>query len=344
MLNVLVVHHEKEICQSTANKISEIGHTVQIAGSPSEALIACEKQTFEFVLLNDRWPEMNSIQLIKQFQSLYPYIHVVIMTEKPSVENAVAAVRQGAFDYLTFPVAKHRMAALFEKAYRIKPPSSPGKQSPADKMTIQDASSDLKEPQTTATHEIYHRFKNTLQIISSLLDLGSLRIDDGKAIELFTDTRDKVQTISLVYTQLYKSHHSDRVEISNLLKQVYDYLSSVHCQDKSIENILLSKEIFLPVQVVIPFLLAVHEMIANCFKHAFKDRRDGRIIIEFFKKNNNVHLMIKDNGVGIPADYNVFDSKNLGLKLAKNLIEKQLKGSIHLDRTGGTNFIVGFPI
>ncbi len=132
--------------------------------------------------------------------------------------------------------------------------------------------------------------------------------------------------------------------IIEIFEKIYDYLFSIHSKDRYIENTLEIDKIYLPVRKAIPVVLVTHEMIANAFKHAFKGRSSGKIIIECYEQNNKIQLRIRDNGTGIPANVDIFSSKKIGLKLAKNLIEKQLGGTLELSHNGGTIFHVCFQI
>ena len=81
----------------------------------------------------------------------------------------------------------------------------------------------------------------------------------------------------------------------------------------------------------------------NSTKYAFSDKRKGEIVLDL-KSNQDVEfeLIYSDNGVGIPDEVDWRNSKSLGLKLVRTLVEKQLKGSIEMDSNNGTKFIIKF--
>ena len=87
----------------------------------------------------------------------------------------------------------------------------------------------------------------------------------------------------------------------------------------------------------IPVGLILNELISNALKHAFPDRNTGEIFIRVRKKDRNISIIVKDDGVGMPRDVNWRDTRSLGLRMVFSLVE-QMKGTIGLDRSRGTEF------
>ena len=80
------------------------------------------------------------------------------------------------------------------------------------------------------------------------------------------------------------------------------------------------------------------------YKHAFKERTQGKIEISIFEENKQVSITIHDNGVGIPDNFDYLNSNSLGLKLIKTLVQHQLRGSFGMNNDHGTKITVEFPI
>ncbi|MFH1250431.1 MAG: PAS domain S-box protein [bacterium] len=193
--------------------------------------------------------------------------------------------------------------------------------------------------------EIHHRVKNNLQVISSILDMCRMRTHDQQAIDLFTDVRDKIHTMALIHSQLYRSNRVAQVNIGNHVREMVDYLSKVYVTNaKLITPVIEYSDIYLSVIQAIPCILALHEIISNAFKHAFKEDK-GTIKI-FIKRldDDTVFIRIKDDGIGIPEEIDIYKTNSLGLKLLRSLVQKQLKGKIQINRNKGTEFIVEFKI
>ncbi|MBT6068754.1 histidine kinase, partial [Candidatus Peregrinibacteria bacterium] len=78
--------------------------------------------------------------------------------------------------------------------------------------------------------------------------------------------------------------------------------------------------------------------------YAFPDERKGEINVNMKKQDQKLQLTVIDDGVGIPDDFDWKNSKSLGLKLVRTLVENQLDGSIDFDNTNGTKFTIKFNI
>jgi len=217
-------------------------------------------------------------------------------------------------------------------------------------MLIRDIS-DLKEKEkqlvikSAVIQEIHHRVKNNLQVISSILDLSSLRIEDPKAINLIGDARSKIQTMAFIHSQLYRSERFDRIEMGEHIRELINYLSAVYGEGKKIHSHIEIDGVNLSLTQAIPCALVLNELISNAFKHAFKRGTKGTIEISMARSGpHQIMMCVKDDGIGMRPDLDISRTNSLGLKLVRNLVEKQLKGKLKQKRTKYTEFVVEFPI
>ena len=85
-------------------------------------------------------------------------------------------------------------------------------------------------------------------------------------------------------------------------------------------------------------------IISNALKHAFPGGNKGNIFIEMSSSNNtDFTLIVKDNGVGIPKSIDFKNSDTLGMELIATLTS-QLEGTIELNKSEGTEFIIKFAV
>jgi len=194
--------------------------------------------------------------------------------------------------------------------------------------------------------EIHHRVKNNLQIISSLLDMRIMRTDNQQMIDLFEDTRSKIHTMSLIHTQLYQSDRFDRINIGDYIKELVGYLSQIYTREsRLVTPVIESSEIYLSMTQAMPCALALNEVISNAFKHAFQDGQKGTIRISLNRApDDRIFVRVKDDGIGIPEEIDIFKTNGLGLKLFRNLIQEQLKGEIRVARDQGTEIFFEFNV
>jgi PAS domain S-box-containing protein len=192
--------------------------------------------------------------------------------------------------------------------------------------------------------EIHHRVKNNLQIISSLLDLQADSIDDDHVRELFKVSQNRIRTMALVHGTLYGTDNISMIDCSDYVRSLVDYLSSIFLRNSSNIAITVSiDDIQLNIDRAVPVGIILNELITNSMKYAFPGSQPGSIRISMERTtDDHIILDIADDGVGIPAEIDPEHSLTLGLQLVYMLVH-QIKGSVKIDRTDGTRFIISFP-
>ncbi|MGB0385953.1 MAG: sensor histidine kinase [Ardenticatenaceae bacterium] len=198
--------------------------------------------------------------------------------------------------------------------------------------------------------EIHHRVKNNLQIISSLLYLQSKAIKDQKALDIFQESQSRVKSMALIHDKLYQSNDLARINFGQYIRHLVRYLSDTYRMLQAITFNINVDEVFLNIDTAIPCGLIINELISNALKYAFLDQEKGEIKVDFHVLGNDqLELVVADNGVGFPEHINFKKTRSLGLQLVNKLV-KQLSGTIELKSAGvplngedsGTEFRITF--
>lgn len=187
--------------------------------------------------------------------------------------------------------------------------------------------------------EIHHRVKNNLQIVSSLLNLQSNNITEKTASDVLKDSQDRIKSLSILHEKLYKSKSLSEINFKTYVNELIQNLDKSFDLSKKHINIFQNiEETNLNIDFLVPCGLIINELITNSIKYAFPEKKEGEIIISGTFKNETYNLIIKDNGIGFPKNFNPKTSKTLGLRLVEGLV-RQLKGEIIFN-----NFIEGIEI
>lgn len=210
------------------------------------------------------------------------------------------------------------------------------------KKADEQISSSLKEKEMLL-REIHHRVKNNMQVISSLLSLQSEQIKDKNYLEMFKDSKNRVLSMSLVHENLYQSKDLAKIDFNAYIKDLANNLLQSYGMTGKIAFNINVDEVSLGVDSAIPCGLIINELITNSLKHAFPNGREGEIKIIILKTNENeMELIVGDNGVGMPEGIDFRKTESLGLHLVTMLAENQLNGTINLNRNKGTEFKIEF--
>ena len=177
----------------------------------------------------------------------------------------------------------------------------------------------LLEQKQLLLDEVNHRVKNSLQIVSSILNLDAQTAAGDEARTRLRGAASRVRAVASVHELIYKTGQVTSVEISSYLKDLCRTLEasahgSVVCQ---IEQIVF------PTDKAISMALLINELVANAFEHAFGDRKDGRVDVVGRNIDGTLVLTVADNGDGKVAS----PSKGLGTKVIAAMV-MQLDGSM----------------
>jgi two-component sensor histidine kinase len=190
--------------------------------------------------------------------------------------------------------------------------------------------------------EVHHRVKNNLQMISTLLYSQASYLKDKAALAAISESQQRIHAISLIHQKLYQSDNLQVVNMKSYIHELVDYLKESFNAEQKIEFNIKVDSIEMEILKAIPVGLILNEAITNSLKYAF-DGEDQKIIsIQLkHKKNNSISLTIKDNGKGIPADFNPLESDSLGINLMQGL-SNQINADFSIKADNGTSIKLEF--
>lgn len=207
---------------------------------------------------------------------------------------------------------------------------------------LQAANSELKTALTEKNvllREVYHRVKNNLQVVDTLLNLQMMR-QPGLEIGL-EDLRRRVNALGLVHQQLMQSEDLATFASTTFFADLTDRLKASFIDDfGNIEFIVESDQEPLDLDFAIPLGLLVTELMSNSVKHAFPHKRQGWIKVNFHRLNREeVCVMVEDNGVGMPE---IMPDNTIGQTIIESLV-MQLDGTLRISSDGGTRIFITLP-
>ena len=192
--------------------------------------------------------------------------------------------------------------------------------------------------------EVHHRVKNNLQVISSLFNLSAQAIEDPGALAVLCESQNRIASMALIHSKLYQSENLSNIDFAEYIRDlIYHLLASYNADPERIQTELHVESIALNLDAAIPCGLLFNELISNALKHAFPDRRLGRLEISFANvAGGDISLCVADNGIGLPAGFDASQCTTLGVSLIVALTQ-QLKGTLKMYNNPGAKFEVTFP-
>lgn len=191
--------------------------------------------------------------------------------------------------------------------------------------------------------EIHHRVKNNLQVVSSLLYLQAEQITDPHVRAILQDSQNRVKSMALIHEKLYQAKDQVRVDVAEYIRNLTSYLFRSYTEQAGgVRLVVRADDIHLGIDTAMPCGLIINELFSNALKHAFPAGRSGEINVELRRDDDGAYtLSVRDNGVGLPHEIDLYKTTSLGLQLVHTLVH-QIDGRLELHRNGGTEFCIRF--
>jgi two-component sensor histidine kinase len=214
---------------------------------------------------------------------------------------------------------------------------------------VQDITEEMRREQelrikSAMIQEVHHRVKNNLQTVATLLTMESDRTASDLARETLQQTRGRVLSIAVVHEFLSRGDASD-IEILEVSKRIATEVSRVYNHDEhEIQFDIQGQPFTLTAQQATSCALAMYELIQNAAEHGLATRPDGCIRIRFYETEASKIIDIADDGVGLPAGFDLKSSPSLGLQITQTLVQGDLRGKLELLGGDGVTARISFPI
>ncbi len=184
--------------------------------------------------------------------------------------------------------------------------------------------------------ELYHRTKNSMQLINAMLELKKQEVEDSSLHTAFDDIQNKILAMALVQEKLYQADCLTSIDLGSYVTDLVDRLrSDMPISGADIAFFAESNEsneserIEVSADIAIPCGLVLSELIGNSINHAFPRRKAGRISVSVRKEADGaIRLEEWDDGVGLPSGYDPRKSGRLGLRTVIGIGEEQLHGRV----------------
>ena len=185
---------------------------------------------------------------------------------------------------------------------------------------------------------------NSLNILSSLLDVQRRYVVDPAAKEHLANARDRIIAMGTVYRHLYQAHTLEYVEFSEFLNTICNSSETAYVRSSKLSIEVEAEPLQLSGAHAIALGMLTHELISNALKHAYSDGVPGHIKV-ILKHNDNgiIELRFSDNGRGFPDNFQIEATSSLGMKIIASTV-RQLGGNLEINRLEpGTEFVIRLP-
>lgn len=297
-VRVLIIDDEPVIRDITSDFLRHFHFEVGTAENGRKGLELIETWHPDAVICDLTMPDMGGLAVLDQVSGKYPDLPFIVFSGNGNINDAVGALKKGAWDYLLKPLTNlslisHTLERAFErrnlllatKNYHARLEDEVKQrtfelmeQIQQQKRTEELLRVSLTEKEVLLS-EVHHRVKNNLQIILSLLDMQTERIHDSEARALLQETMGRVQAMALIHERLFDHEGVDRVEISEYLSDVGNSLLASLDLYRKVRIRVEAGGFFLNATRAFPAGLLMNEILAGVLKHRPQGQEDGHILV-----------------------------------------------------------------
>lgn len=270
-----------------------------------------------------RWTD--GFAILQQVRAAYPACPAVMFTGTGNEDLAVRAMKAGFDDYV---VKSHTQLKRLAAACRIV-------------VERGRATRALVDNRDLVLAELYHRLHNNLQIVISLIRQTEKVVQNTADRRQLTDLRQRIQALSALQEQFYRSPDFRRVDFSNFLGELAGRLVGLAPVPVTLSTRLEPLE--LPVDAAVPLGLLANELITDAVRRANSKTRGGELSVCLEREGGRVVLTVADNGVG-PGEQDTTAASGIGLHLVERLAQQVDGEVVRTERAPGTEYRVSVPL
>jgi len=192
--------------------------------------------------------------------------------------------------------------------------------------------------------EVHHRVKNNLQTIASLLRMQARRSESDETRRALAEATERVSSMAVVHDLLVGSDE-EIVDFAAAAQTVTDLVArGLVGEESAIEVVVDGSTGEVDANIATSLALVVAELVHNALEHGLADREKGRVDVTMRRVPGELVLVVRDDGRGLPADFEPVSSANLGLAIVRTVVEDDLRGTLTFSGRRGTTVTVRVPL
>lgn len=191
------------------------------------------------------------------------------------------------------------------------------------------------EEKEVLLREIHHRVKNNLQVISSLFYLESSSVHNAEVRESYREMQNRIRSMVFVHDRLYQSANIAQVHFVEYMRELTRHVAlSYRGESGNVTCDVGGTDAPLTADIAVPLGLIATEAVSNSLKYAFPSGRPGHVFITAEQDSDGLSVRMRDDGVGLPDDFNPEMSSGMGFKIMRALAD-QIGAEISIDGKAG---------
>jgi len=197
--------------------------------------------------------------------------------------------------------------------------------------------------------EVHHRVKNNLQTISSLLRLQARRVGPSQGQDALKEAERRIRSIAVVH-EILSREIGDQVSFPEIVSAIVKLAQESIMPSYPVKIEVTGSASDLDARVATPLALVLAELLQNSIDHAFRggiadaDGQTGLVSVFLDQKADTLEMIVADNGVGFPDDFDPEKTLSLGLLIVNDIVVSQLGGTMSIKTDNGAKIVLTIPL
>jgi two-component sensor histidine kinase len=345
--HVLYIDDDPGIGRLVQRHLQRAGFRIMLASSGAEGIALASAEKFDCIGLDHYMPGQDGLEVLQALSALDDPPPIIFVTGAEEPRIAVTALKNGAADYVVKDVQGTFIELLGTSiAQEITRARLQREHDAAEREVHEsrDRLAQLAAQQAILLREVNHRVANSLQLITSLIEMQARRVADPMARLLLRQAAERVEAVTLVHRRLYTGDNVEFVEMDAYLEGLVDELEratqSAPGQPATRRIHLAAEPIRVETDKAVPIGLIVNELVTNALKYAYPTGRPGEVRVRLMRDERGIRLVVEDDGVGYPEADAAPKGSGLGSLIVGSMAQT-LRATVQLDPAhAGTRFVV----
>ena len=350
-IKILLLEDEVDVRDSYVDMLNYLGYDVVTADNGKSGLEIINREPIDIVITDLNMPVMNGLEAMRRIKKKNSGIEVIVITGFATIENAIGAMKQGAFDYITKPVSLEHVKIVLNKCVQQMRSRRENEELKHLNMQLRELN-ELKNKFITITN---HELRTPLAVLKGYMELLEIELDENDSQEIKE------------YAKVMSETLSEMIKMVELMHDLSSFESVIRVEEKTNFDInALTSALYKEMKILfdkrnIKFLFkgesqplyvhadqaqikkAIRELVQNALKFTEKGKT-VELEVKSIPAERQVYVLVKDQGIGIPNEklnlifepfYEVQDvmhhftsrtefmggGMGVGLSLAKEIVE-----------------------
>ncbi|MCC7353899.1 MAG: histidine kinase N-terminal domain-containing protein [Anaerolineae bacterium] len=191
--------------------------------------------------------------------------------------------------------------------------------------------------------EVHHRVKNNLQMVAGLLRMQARRSRSVEVRSQLEQAVERIMSVAIIH-EFLSGEEGQLINIRDVCQRIIVLARQLALSAEKQINLEVEgpPTLYLPSQQAITCALVINECLQNSLEHGYQQRQAGTISIFLCEESDDVTIEIRDDGAGLPTDFELGHTDSMGLQIVNTLVQDNLKGTFTMRNEHGVSAVIRF--